>query len=50
MESAFDALVQAPGTTAAEVRAGLADLRGLPDIPGAGLGWVVHKSIARRET
>ena len=29
-----------------ELRAGLADLRDLPEKPGAGLGWVYHKSMA----
>lgn len=48
MESAQDALVQLPGTDAGELRAGLADLRGLVGRPGAGLGWVVHKSTAVR--
>jgi hypothetical protein len=48
LESAFDALVQAPGATEEELRAGLDDLRTLPDLPGAGLGWVVHKSTAVR--
>jgi SAM-dependent methyltransferase len=48
MESAFDALVQAPGATETELRAGLDDLRRLPDTPGAGLGWILHKSTAVR--
>jgi ubiquinone/menaquinone biosynthesis C-methylase UbiE len=48
MESAFDALADAPGVTREELRAGLADLRSLADLPGAGLGWVVHKSTATR--
>jgi SAM-dependent methyltransferase len=48
MESAFDALAEAPGVTKEELRAGLDDLRGLPDIPGARLGWVMHKSAAVR--
>jgi ubiquinone/menaquinone biosynthesis C-methylase UbiE len=48
MESAFDALAQAPGAIDEELRAGLEDLRRLPDLPGAGLGWVVHKSTAVR--
>ncbi len=48
MESAFDALAQAPGVTKEELRAGLDDLRGLPDLPGARLGWVLHKSAAVR--
>jgi ubiquinone/menaquinone biosynthesis C-methylase UbiE len=48
MESAFDALAQAPGAIDEELRAGLENLRRLPDLPGAGLGWVVHKSTAVR--
>jgi hypothetical protein len=48
MESAFDALAQAPGVTEEELRAGLEDLRGLPDRAGARLGWVLHKSAAVR--
>jgi ubiquinone/menaquinone biosynthesis C-methylase UbiE len=48
MESALDALAELPGTSETELRAGLEDLRGLPDRPGAGLGWVVHKSTAVR--
>ncbi len=47
LESAVEALAQLPGTTESELRAGLADLRSLPNAPGAGLGWVVHKSTAR---
>jgi ubiquinone/menaquinone biosynthesis C-methylase UbiE len=31
-----------------DLRAGLADLRSLPGHPGAGLGWIVHKSTATR--
>jgi ubiquinone/menaquinone biosynthesis C-methylase UbiE len=31
-----------------EMRIGLEDLRGLADHPGAGLGWVLHKSTAVR--
>ena len=46
MESAFDALAQLPGVAEEDLRAGLADLRGLTDQPGAGLGWVMHKSTA----
>jgi hypothetical protein len=46
LESAFETLVEAPSTTEEELRTGLDDLRSLPDIPGAGLGWVVHKSVA----
>lgn len=48
VESAVDALAQLPGTNEQELRAGLADLRELPSRPGAGLGWVVHKSTALR--
>jgi SAM-dependent methyltransferase len=48
MESAFDALAQASDVTEEELRAGLDDLRGLPEIPGARLGWVLHKSAAVR--
>ena len=48
LESALDALRRLPRTSEQELRAGLADLRALPGRPGAGLGWVVHKSSARR--
>jgi ubiquinone/menaquinone biosynthesis C-methylase UbiE len=48
LESAFDSLAQAPGATEEELRSGLDDLRRLPDLPGAGLGWQVHKSTAVR--
>jgi SAM-dependent methyltransferase len=48
MESALDALVQLPGTREDQLRAGLADVRALPGLPSAGLGWVLHKSTARR--
>jgi hypothetical protein len=48
LESALDALAQLPGADQTELRAGLEDLRELPSQPGAGLGWVVHKSTALR--
>jgi ubiquinone/menaquinone biosynthesis C-methylase UbiE len=48
LDSAFDALARAPDVTEDELRAGLDHLRRLPDVPGAGLGWVVHKSTAVR--
>jgi ubiquinone/menaquinone biosynthesis C-methylase UbiE len=48
MESALDALAQLPGASVDELRAGLEDLRGLPSTPGAGLGWVLHKSTGVR--
>ena len=47
IESAFPSLAQLPGAVEEELSAGLADLRRLPSRPGAGLGWVVHKSTAR---
>jgi SAM-dependent methyltransferase len=48
IESALDALVQLPGADAGELRAGLEHLRRLPELPGAGLGYVMHKSTAVR--
>jgi hypothetical protein len=48
MESAVDALAQVPGVSEVELHAGLDDLRALPSQPGAGLGWVVHKSTGVR--
>jgi ubiquinone/menaquinone biosynthesis C-methylase UbiE len=48
IESALDALVQLPGAREEELRQGLADLRNLPNHPGAGLGWTLHKSTAVR--
>ena len=44
LESALGALAELPGTDEAQLRQGLEDLRSLPRTPGAGLGWVVHKS------
>lgn len=48
MESALDTLAQRPGADEEELRAGLEDLRSLAGHPGAGLGWVLHKSTAVR--
>ena len=48
LESALDALAQTPGAAEEKLRAGLDDLRGLPEVPGAGLGWIIHKSTAVR--
>jgi len=48
MESALDSLAQLPGTSRAELRRGLDDLRSLPSQPNASLGWVMHKSTAIR--
>jgi ubiquinone/menaquinone biosynthesis C-methylase UbiE len=45
MESA---LAQQPGADDEELRTGLEDLRSLASHPGAGLGWVLHKSAAVR--
>jgi len=49
MESALAAMVELPGApTEQQLRRGLADLRGLVEHPGAGLGWTIHKSHATR--
>ena len=48
IESALPSLAQLPGAAEDELRAGLADLRSLPSLPGASLGWIVHKSTATR--
>jgi SAM-dependent methyltransferase len=48
MESALDAVLQLPGTSEEQLRAGLADVRALPGQPDGGLGWVIHKSTATR--
>jgi len=48
MESALDSLLQVPGTGEAQLRDGLADLRGLDRKPGAGVGWIVHQSTGLR--
>jgi ubiquinone/menaquinone biosynthesis C-methylase UbiE len=48
MESALPAVVQLPGVSEHELRAGLEDLRKLDSHPDAGLGWVMHKSTAIR--
>lgn len=48
MESAIDALLRLRGTSEVDVRAGLVHMRDLADRPGAGLGWVVHKTTALR--
>jgi ubiquinone/menaquinone biosynthesis C-methylase UbiE len=48
LDSALDALAQLPGADEEELRAGLKDLRSLAGQPGAGLGWVMHKSTAVR--
>ena len=48
VDSAAPALSQLPGVTAEELRTGLSDLRELPNHPGAGLGWTLHKSQAVR--
>jgi len=48
MESALPALAQLPGVVEEDLHAGLDDLRDLPAQPDARLGWIVHKSTARR--
>jgi len=48
MESALPALTELPGSSEGELQAGLADLRALANAPNARLGWVVHKSTAKR--
>jgi ubiquinone/menaquinone biosynthesis C-methylase UbiE len=48
MESALPAMLELPGAAGeAQLRRGLAELRGLVDQPGAGLGWTIHKSRGR---
>jgi ubiquinone/menaquinone biosynthesis C-methylase UbiE len=49
IESALPALAALPGGVNEEaLRAGLKDLRNLPNEAGAGLGWVMHKSTGAR--
>jgi SAM-dependent methyltransferase len=48
LESALSALAELPGADEAQLRQGLEDLRSLPGTPGAGLGWVVHKSTGAK--
>jgi len=49
IESALGAMVELPGAPSEQqLRRGLADLRGLVDQPGSGLGWTIHKSHACR--
>ena len=48
VESALEALARLPGVDEAELRQGLADMRRLPELPGAGFGYVAHKSTAVR--
>jgi SAM-dependent methyltransferase len=48
LESALDAMAQLPGADEAELKAGVADIRDLPSLPGAGIGWELHKSTAVR--
>lgn len=47
-ESALATLRPLSASAEEEVRAGLNDLRNLASQPGAALGWIVHKSTARR--
>jgi ubiquinone/menaquinone biosynthesis C-methylase UbiE len=48
IESAFDALAGLADTSEEQLRAGLDDLRRLPELPGASLGYVMHKSTGVR--
>jgi SAM-dependent methyltransferase len=48
LESALDALVALPAADEDQLRAGLRNLRSLPGVAGASLGWVVHKSTGRK--
>jgi len=49
LESALSAMLELAGAPSEQqLRHGLADLRGLVDQPGAGLGWTIHKSHASR--
>ncbi|HEY7380988.1 MAG TPA: hypothetical protein VH572_07245, partial [Gaiella sp.] len=48
VESTLQALARMPNVSAAQLEAGLADLRGLPAIQDAALGWDVHKATAVR--
>jgi ubiquinone/menaquinone biosynthesis C-methylase UbiE len=48
IESALDSPTSPPDSSLEELRAGLDDLRGLHGHPGAGLGWIMHKSTAAR--
>ena len=44
----ISALAQQPAPDDEGLREGLQDLRSLASNPGAGLGWVIHKSTAVR--
>jgi ubiquinone/menaquinone biosynthesis C-methylase UbiE len=48
VESTMGSLAELVGVSEQQLRAGLEDLRSLPEHPGAGLGWIVHKSTATR--
>jgi ubiquinone/menaquinone biosynthesis C-methylase UbiE len=47
LESSVTGPVPPPGSSAAELRAGLDDLRGLASRPSASIGWTFHKSTGR---
>ncbi len=46
VESTLATLAESSQASAAELEAGVAALRALPTIPGAQLGWIVHKATA----
>jgi hypothetical protein len=46
IESTLATLLDAGDTSAADLQAGLDELKALPDTPEAALGWIVHKAHA----
>jgi ubiquinone/menaquinone biosynthesis C-methylase UbiE len=46
VEATLPELKQMKGASASQLEAGAAHLRGLPAIPGAAIGWTIHKSLA----
>jgi SAM-dependent methyltransferase len=48
VESTLGEQVETPPASDAQLDTGLAQLRALPSLPDAAMGWVVHKATARR--
>jgi ubiquinone/menaquinone biosynthesis C-methylase UbiE len=48
VEATLPDLVQMPGASVSLLEAGLAGLRAIPGIPGAAMGWDIHKARAVR--
>jgi hypothetical protein len=48
VESTLPELSRASGASTLLLEQGLEDLRSLPSLPEASIGWVVHKATARR--